>query len=91
MKNPNWIKQLSLAAAERPDIRPLESPSPARPLTQDDLDAYRFGTKPIRRPAVAVAREPHSAGADSPGSAPSPASPNECIPATPTVPHDGQS
>lgn len=58
MKNPNWNKQAILDAARRSPGHRVEDQRPARAVTEDELDAYRFRGTPIRRRVARSVRPP---------------------------------
>ena len=61
MNNPNWTKQVNLDAERLPAERPVERTAAAIPVTEDELEAYRFRGTPIRRTVSPVARQPLAA------------------------------
>ena len=54
MHNLKWNKQTKPSAALPQADRAAERSSAVHPVTEDELDAYRFGGKPIRRTVPAV-------------------------------------
>ena len=54
MHNLKWNKQTKPSAGLPQADRAAERSSVARQVTEDELDAYRFGGKPIRRTVPAV-------------------------------------
>jgi MoxR-like ATPase len=61
MSNPNWNKQADLNAGRANPGRPAESHTAASPVSEDELEAYRFRGTPIPRAAAAELRG-HGAG-----------------------------
>ena len=58
MNNPNWNKE-SETGVGRPQVsRAVESPAAATPVTEDQLEAYRFRGTPVRRPVSPVVPSP---------------------------------
>jgi hypothetical protein len=58
MSNPNWNKQKNMNAGRPQADRALESNPAAIPVTEDELEAYRFRGTPIRRTASLVVPQP---------------------------------
>jgi hypothetical protein len=58
MHNLNWKKQTNLSAGSPQGLRNEKSSTATNPVTEDELDAYRFRGTPIRRTVSPVAPEP---------------------------------
>ncbi len=74
MTNPNWNKQTNLTAGRREADRAMETKAAASPVTEDELEAYRFRGTPIQKPVSPVAAPHHGNGSHG-----SPGGPNERI------------
>jgi hypothetical protein len=73
MHNLNWKKQVHLNAGPPQASRAEQSSATAAPVTEDELDAYRFRGTPIRRAVSPVAPKPMPAsrpGDDGPATYP---------------------
>jgi MoxR-like ATPase len=58
MNNPNWNKESDMNVGRPPVSRAVESPAAAPPVTEDELEAYRFRGAPVRRPVSPVVPQP---------------------------------
>jgi MoxR-like ATPase len=61
MNNPNWNKQTDMNSERLQAPRVFESNAAAPPVTEDDLEAYRFRGTPVRRPVSPVVPQPQPA------------------------------
>jgi MoxR-like ATPase len=58
MNNPNWNKETELTAGRPQAARPFESNAAATPVTEDELEAYRFRGTPLHRAAAPLVPQP---------------------------------
>jgi MoxR-like ATPase len=58
MNNPNWNKQTDLNSERLQAPRAFESNAAAPPVSQEELEAYRFRGTPVRRPVSPVVPQP---------------------------------
>ena len=73
MNNPNWNKQADTNVSRSQADRAFENNAAANPVTEDELEAFRFRGTPIRHPVSPVVPQPipaphhRNAGAAAPG------------------------
>jgi len=79
MNNPNWNKQTSMNAGCPQAERALESNAAATPVTEDELEAFRFRGTPTRRTVSPVVPQPLPVSHHGNGSHNQPGGPNERI------------
>ena len=58
MHNPNWNKQTNMSSGRPAADGAIESQVAATPVTEAELEAYRFRGTPIRRTVARVSRQP---------------------------------
>ena len=79
MNNPNWNKQSNLNAGRPLADYAVEHPAAASPVTEDELEAYRFRGIPILRNLSPVVPQPLPPPPHGNGAHPSAGGPNERI------------
>ena len=58
MNSPNWNKEREMTAGRPQAARPFESNAAATPVTEDELEAYRFRGTPLHRAAAPLVSQP---------------------------------
>jgi len=58
MNNPDWNEEIEVSAARPSIAASFESTAVARPITEDELEAYRFRGAALRRPLAPAVPQP---------------------------------